>query len=62
VTVVVQVNGRVRDRLELPVEATEEDVRREALSRPRIRELVADPDGAKYIYVKGRLLNIVLGR
>jgi hypothetical protein len=37
-------------------------VRREALSRPRIKELVPDPEGAKFIYVKGRLLNIVTGR
>ena len=60
----VQVNGRVRERLELPAEAAEDEteVRREALSRPRIKELVADPEGAKYIYVKGRLLNIVTGR
>ena len=37
-------------------------MRREALSRPRIKELVADPEGARYIYVKGRLLNIVLAQ
>jgi leucyl-tRNA synthetase len=63
-TIVVQVNGRVRERLELPAAAAEDEteVRREALSRPRIRELVADPEGARYVYVKGRLLNIVTGR
>jgi leucyl-tRNA synthetase len=59
VTVVVQVNGRVRDRLELPADAAEDEARRAALARPRIRELVPDPQGAKLIYVKGRLLNFV---
>jgi leucyl-tRNA synthetase len=62
VTVVVQVNGRVRDRVDLSAEATEEDARRAALARPRVQEFVADPEGAKYVYVKGRLLNIVTGR
>ncbi len=59
--IVVQVNGRVRDRMELPMEATEAQVREGAMERPRIRELVADPGRAKFIYVKGRLLNIVTG-
>lgn len=62
VTIVVQVNGRVRDRLELPSDAAESDVRQAALERPRIQEFVADPQGAKFIYVKGRLLNIVTGK
>jgi leucyl-tRNA synthetase len=60
VTVVVQVNGKVRDRLELPAEATEADAKEAALARPRIQEFVTNPDTAKFIYVKGRLLNIVV--
>jgi leucyl-tRNA synthetase len=62
VTVVVQVDGRVRDRLELPAGVPEEEVRRAALDRPRIRELVAEPDRARFVYVKGRLLSIVTAR
>ncbi|HEX2186550.1 MAG TPA: leucine--tRNA ligase, partial [Chloroflexota bacterium] len=59
-TIVVQVNGRVRERLELPVGTGEDEVRRAALARPRVQEFVAQPERAKFIYVKGRLLNIVL--
>jgi leucyl-tRNA synthetase len=59
VTVVVQVNGRVRDRVELPADAAEDAAREAALARPRIQEFVADSEQAKFIYVKGRLLNIV---
>jgi leucyl-tRNA synthetase len=60
VTVVVQVNGRVRDRIEAPADATEAQVRAAALQRPRIQEFVTDPERAKFIYVKGRLLNVVV--
>ena len=58
-TVVIQVNGKVRDRFDVPVGTEESDVRSQALARPRIQELVPDPDGCRYHYVTGRLLNIV---
>jgi len=60
VTVVVQVNGKVRDRLELSADVDQAHVQQEALSRPRIQELVTNPITARYIYIKGRLLNIVV--
>jgi leucyl-tRNA synthetase len=60
VTVVVQVNGRVRDRVELSVDADEAQAKAAALDRPRIQEFVTAPEAAKYIYVPGRLLNIVV--
>jgi len=60
VTVIVQVNGKVRDRLELSADVDEAHVKQEALARPRIQELVTNPNAAKYIYIKGRLLNIVM--
>ena len=59
VTIVVQVNGKVRDRMELPADADEAAAREAALARPRIQEFVTDPTTAKYIYVPGRLLNIL---
>ena len=62
VTVVVQVNGRVRDRIELAADADEAAAQAAALARPRIQEFVTNPAAAKVIYVKGRLLNIVTGK
>jgi leucyl-tRNA synthetase len=58
-TVVVQVNGRLRDRLELPADAGEEEARAAALARPRVAELVPNPAAARFVYVPGRVLNIV---
>jgi leucyl-tRNA synthetase len=58
-TIVVQVNGKLRDRLELPADADEGEVRRAALARPKVRELVVNPEVARFVYVRGRLLNVV---
>jgi leucyl-tRNA synthetase len=58
-TIVVQVNGKLRDRIELPVDADEATVRSTALARPKIQEHVTNPARARFVYVPGRLLNIV---
>ncbi len=60
VTVVVQVNGKVRDRLTLPLEVTEEEARSQALASERVREQLDGRDVARVIYVPGRLVNIVV--
>jgi leucyl-tRNA synthetase len=61
-TIVIQVNGKVRERLEMPANASQDEVKAAALARPRVQAFVANPDEAKFVYVKGRLLNIVTGR
>ena len=57
---VVQVNGRVRDRLMLPVGTDEDRVRQTVLARPRIVELLNGASPRKIIYVPGKILSIVL--
>ena len=60
VTVAVQVNGKVRDRLTLPADATEEQARALALASGRVRAQLNGAEVARVIYVPGRLLNIVV--
>ena len=60
VEVVVQVNGKVRDRLLLPVDLPEVDARARAMTQPKIAEAIADREPRKVIYVPGRLINIVV--
>jgi leucyl-tRNA synthetase len=60
VTIAVQVNGKVRDRIEVAVGSSEQDVRAAALERPRVREFVPNPDAARYHHVVDRLLSIVV--
>ncbi len=60
VEVVVQVNGKLRDRLMLPVDLSEDAARAAALAQPKIAEAVAGREPRKVIYVPGRLVNIVV--
>jgi leucyl-tRNA synthetase len=60
ITLVVQVNGRVRDKLDVPVSITEDEARRLALASERIKPYTAGEEIAKVIYVPGRLVNVVV--
>jgi len=59
-TLVIQVNGRLRDRINVPVSITEEEARELALGRERIRRYLEGGEVAKIIYVPRRLVNIVV--
>jgi leucyl-tRNA synthetase len=59
VTSVIQVNGKVRDRLEVPPDITEEELRERALSAPGIVRALAGR-GVKAVIVRApKLVNIV---
>ena len=60
VEVVVQVNGKVRDRLALPAAATEEEASAAVFARAGCRSGSAAKEPRRVIYVPGRLLNIVV--
>ena len=57
---VVQVNGRVRDRVPLPVGTDEDHVRQTVLARPKIAVLLGGRAPRKIIYIPGKILSIVL--
>ena len=59
VTVVVQVDGKVRGRLTVDVDAAEERVRQLALGDEKVRPWVASRRVAKVVVVPNRLVNIV---
>ena len=60
-TLVVQVNGRVRDRIAVPAAIADEDARRTALASDKVRAHTDGKDVAKVIFVPGRfLVNIVV--
>jgi leucyl-tRNA synthetase len=60
VTIVVQVNGKLRDRLEVPRGEEEESVKEQALASPRVQPHVRDRQIAKVISVPDKLVNIVV--
>jgi leucyl-tRNA synthetase len=61
ITLVVQVNGKLRDRIEAPADISEEDARTLALESARVRPHVEGRDLKKSVYVPGRLVNLVVG-
>jgi leucyl-tRNA synthetase len=60
VTVVLQVNGKLRDRIEVPRDSDEESIRQMALSSDRIKKYLEGKELVKVIVVPNKLLNIVV--
>ena len=58
-TIIVQVNGKLRAKLELPVSTDEAVVKDTALNDENVRRFV-DSEPKKVIYIPGRLVNIVI--
>lgn len=61
ITLVVQVNGRVRDRIEAPADIDEPAARELALSSVKVQPYTEGKTVNKAIYVPGRLVNVVVG-
>jgi leucyl-tRNA synthetase len=57
----VQVNGKTRGEISLSPDATEEEARVLALKDEKIIGWIGDKEIKKFIYVKGRIVNIVIG-
>jgi leucyl-tRNA synthetase len=61
VTVVVQVNGKVREKLTVPVGVSKPEVETLALASDRVRRFIDGSAIATVVYVPGKLLNFVTG-
>ena len=61
VTIVVQINGKVRDRIAVPATATAAELEQFALANLRVRDGLAGKTPKKVIVVPGKLVNIVAG-
>ncbi|VEI66317.1 Leucine--tRNA ligase [Serratia fonticola] len=59
--VVVQVNGKVRAKVTVPADATEEQVRERAAQDHLVAKYLEGVTVRKVIYVPGKLLNLVVG-
>jgi len=60
VTMVIQVNGKLRDRVTVPVSITEDQAKELALSRERVKAYLENKIAAKIIYIPTKLVNIVV--
>lgn len=59
-TLVVQVNGKVRERIEVPADISEQHVRSLALGNTRVASFIGEATVQKVIYIPGKLVNIVV--
>jgi leucyl-tRNA synthetase len=60
VVVAVQVNGKLRDRIEAPPDASQEQLESLARERPNVARHLDGHDVAKVVVVPGRLVNFVV--
>jgi leucyl-tRNA synthetase len=60
VEVVLQVNGKLRDRIEAPADATREQLEELARDRPRIQAHIDGNDIVKVVVVPAKLVNFVV--
>jgi leucyl-tRNA synthetase len=58
--VVVQVNGKLRSRFQVPADTDEETIKEMALSDERIAKFINEKEVKKVIVVKNKLVNIVV--
>ena len=60
ITLVVQVNGKLRDRLAVPADIGEEEAKRLALASPQVQAQLEGKQVRHLVYVPGRLVNVVV--
>lgn len=60
VKIVIQINGKLRDEVEVEVGISEEEVKNIVLAREKVVEKIAGAEIKKFIYVENKLANIVI--
>jgi leucyl-tRNA synthetase len=60
VEVVLQINGKVRDRMKMSIFATDEEMKTAALSTPKIQDRIASKIVRNVVVVPKKLVNVVL--
>jgi leucyl-tRNA synthetase len=58
--IVIQVNGKLRDRMRLSISATEEELKAAALANPRVKEFTGGRTIRKIVVVPKKLVNVVV--
>jgi len=59
ITLVVQVNGKLRDRITVPASITETEAKQIAVESQKVKTYLGDREVIDIIYVPGRLVNLV---
>ncbi len=60
ITIPIQVNGKLRDRVTIPASATDEQVQSAALASEGVQRFLEGKPPKKVIYVKGKMVSVVI--
>jgi len=60
ITLIIQINGKTRDKTEVDINISEEDAKEIAISREKIKNWVKNKNIKKIIFVKNKLINIII--
>lgn len=60
ITIGVQINGKVRTEITIPVDINEEDIKTLVLKDKKVLEWIGEKPIRRVIYIKGRIINIVV--
>ena len=60
IELVVQVNGKLRDRIKASADITEDEARKLVLESELVKKWMAGKEIKKFIFIKGKLVNIVV--
>tara|TARA_Y100001968_G_C19453744_1_gene770670 strand:+ start:8860 stop:11436 length:2577 start_codon:yes stop_codon:yes gene_type:complete len=57
---VIQINGKVRDKITIPTDSSEEEMKQICLESKNIQKWINEKPIKKFIVVKGRIINLVI--
>ncbi len=60
ITLVIQVNGKVRDRIQVPADISEDEAKSLALQSPAVQKRLNGGEPRRVLYVPGKLVNVVV--
>ncbi len=61
VTVGIQVNGKLRDTVELPMDTEDSpDLQKQVIAREKINKIIGNSQVKKFIYIKNKIISIVV--
>ena len=60
IIIVIQINGKLREKIKVPSDIKEQDIKDKVLKLPKVKKWINEKKIDKIIYVTGKLLNIVI--
>ncbi len=60
ITLIIQVNGKVRDKIKVKADISEKEAKELAISQEKIKNWIGDKEIKKVVFIPGKLINIVI--